>query len=547
MADDLFDYEADVLVVGSGGAAFSAAVTAAVEGASVIMFERNDHIGGTTGGSGGTAWIPNNASLRAQGKEDQRADALAYMCRMAYPQYFCDDHPSFGLPQDAFELIETFYDNGYRALDWFTEAGILDLTGDRVDPDPDKPLQMPSGALLKSFPDYGAALPQDKVPNGRHIGPTYGTPIMLEQLETAARERGVEIHLEHQAVTLLRNDDGEVAGLELRYRHLTQLARARQAVIFASGGYAHNAEMVRKYLPGRVYGSCATLGAQGDFVRIGIEAGAQLGNMRNAWWKQVPLEASLATATPPGVWLPWGDSMVHVNKYGRRVVNEKLPYPDRGQIHSVYDPSRHEYPNLALFMVYDHAVASSDSMEGMRSGMPMPGEHASYVIEGADWHDLATKVDARLAELECETGGLRLDTSFEENLAATIARFNGFAETGVDLDHKRGEAPLDRAWSGPNREGSPNPTMAPFAAEGPYYCIILVAGILDTNGGPVINPGAQVLDVHGSPIPGLFGAGNCIASPAGQGYWGPGATIGLGLTYGHIAGRNAAAEPEKAF
>ena len=76
MADDLFDYEADVLVVGSGGAAFSAAVTAAVEGASVIMFERNDHIGGTTGASGGTAWIPKNISLRGYGVHDSRDEAL---------------------------------------------------------------------------------------------------------------------------------------------------------------------------------------------------------------------------------------------------------------------------------------------------------------------------------------------------------------------------------------------------------------------------------------------------------------------------------------
>ncbi len=84
--------------------------------------------------------------------------------------------------------------------------------------------------------------------------------------------------------------------------------------------------------------------------------------------------------------------------------------------------------------------------------------------------------------------------------------------------------------------------MAPFADVGPYHCTILGPGALDTKGGPVIDHDARVLDVAGVPIPGLFGAGNCIASPAGQAYWGAGGTIGLALVYGYIAGRSAAGE-----
>ncbi|MCZ7530101.1 MAG: FAD-dependent oxidoreductase [Acidimicrobiia bacterium] len=548
MADDLFDFDADVLVVGTGGAGFAAAITAAVEGASVVMFERNDHIGGTTGASGGTAWIPNNRSLREQGKQDPRDDALRYMCKMSHPQYYYADHPTLGLPADAYELIANHYDSGSVAIDYLTEAGVLDLTADTRAPDPDNPMEMPSGNLLQGFPDYGADLEEDKLPTGRHLFPTPGTPGMVEQFELGAAKYGVQIVLEHQAMTLLRNDEGEVAGLQLRRGHEAVLARARKAVIFASGGYAHSAELIERYLPGRIYGTCSTLGAQGDFVRIGLEVGAALGNMKNAWWKQVPLEAALVSPTPPSVWLPWGDSMIHVNKYGKRVVNEKMGYSDRSQIHFTYDPSEREYPNLLLFMIYDDAVASSDSMDGMRQPLPMPGEaDPGFVIKGETWDELAAKIDARLAEHEEHTAGLRLDASFSENLAATIERFNGFAATGEDLDFHRGEGPINRAWNGPNREGSPNPTLAPFAEKGPYRCIIVGAGMLDTNGGPVINTSAQVLDGHGTPIPGLYGAGNCIASPAGQAYWGPGATIGLGITYGHLAGRAAAAEPEKRF
>jgi succinate dehydrogenase/fumarate reductase flavoprotein subunit len=88
--------------------------------------------------------------------------------------------------------------------------------------------------------------------------------------------------------------------------------------------------------------------------------------------------------------------------------------------------------------------------------------------------------------------------------------------------------------------------MYPFAASGPYHAILIGGGTLDTKGGPKINAKSQVIDTREKPIPGLYGAGNCIASPAAQAYWSAGGTLGPAITFGYIAGLNASLEPVKA-
>jgi 3-oxosteroid 1-dehydrogenase len=393
-------------------------------------------------------------------------------------------------------------------------------------------------------PDYHAPMEEDKAPYGRRLPQNGGSIPMFERLDAARIAFGIPLLLEHRAEDVIRNEAGEICGLEARTGVRTVLIRAQRAVVFCTGGYLHNAEYVANFLPARIFGGCASPNAVGDFLRIGQKLGTQLGNMDRAWWKQIVVEQGIRGPGAIGLAVASGDSMVQVNRHGVRVVNEKSPYNERAQVHFQWDPSARDYPNLVLFHIWDQACAEVEDL-GWRMPLPPRGESADYVIEGKDLDDLATQIQERLDLLRPHTGPITLDPHFVDNLTATFERFNDFARDGVDPDFARGERSIERKWNGAGRGGVPNPTMAPIASEGPYYATIVGAAAFDTNGGPRINARAQVLDLDGDPIPGLYGAGNCVASIAGQAYWGPGGTIGPALTYGHIAGLHAVNETAK--
>ena len=123
-------------------------------------------------------------------------------------------------------------------------------------------------------------------------------------------------------------------------------------------------------------------------------------------------------------------------------------------------------------------------------------------------------------------------------LAATVARFNGFAEAGSDEDFRRGDSAYDRYYGDPRRR--PNPNLAPLAAP-PFYAVKIVPGDLGTKGGLRTDERARVLRADGSPIPGLYAAGNTSAAVMGHSYAGAGATIGPAMTFGYIAALDLAA------
>ncbi|UCV17800.1 FAD-dependent oxidoreductase [Ferribacterium limneticum] len=536
-AVERWDKEADVVVVGSGAAGLVAAVSAVYAGASVIIVEKAPVVGGTTAKSDGGYWIPNNRDMRAAGLVDNRIDAITFMARCARPQLFNPTDALLGLPEREYRLLETYYDNASKTVEFLEEI-----------------------SALKSFqaypwPDY-VEIPENKSPKGRAFTPrkpdgSYGRGVeIVRQLKAWLDDKKVPVLLRHRAKEVVRNERGEVVGLLATTKDGRTISlRAKKGVIFGSGGFGQNPEMMLNYQPLPIYGGLAVPGAEGDFVRIGQSVGAKLGNMANSWHMQILLEPALEVRSMPiGIVQPPGDSMILVNKYGERVVGEKRNYHDRTQAHFAWDALRSEYPNQLMFMVYDRRTA-----ELFAGSYPLPaaGTAASYVISAASLAELEQAIQARLKKLSPRLGNIRLSDNFAKNLAATVTNFNRYAANGVDEQFQRGSKAYDIEWdaiytshprpdTGWKMGEAPNPTMHPFQSDGPYYAIIVGATCLDTNGGPVINSSAQVLDADEKPISGLYGAGNCIASPAAQGYWGGGATIGPAMIYGFLAGSHAA-------
>ncbi len=549
-----FDEEVDVLVVGSGAAAMVSAVAARNAGATVLIIEKAAIPGGTTARSGGGAWLPNNSDLQKAGKPDDRTATLNYMARASFPHLYTPGHETLGLPKQHFELFAAYFDNAAPAIAALEKLDALHLDGEKRDL-PDLYVEPEPVPNFKANP---ARTMFPRVVEGSVPAP--GAEF-IRQLKTWTDAHGVKLLTSTRVTSILQNDKGEVVGLQATKKDGKVLSfRAKKGVIFGSGGFTNNREMVLQFQPFGTYGGCAVPTNSGDLVTMAGAIGAQLGNMNGAFRVEVVVDQALEySSIVTDVWQPCGDSMMYVNKYGVRSVNEKRNYNDRSRAHFTYDPTKGEYPNQIQVMVWDQRTAE---LHAGNFPVPPAEANAPHVVSGKTIEELTANLNAHVESLKNKVGPLanigvwRLDKDFAANLKKTIERFNGFAKTGVDEDFGRGRNAYDRQWhalqfsqhapSTKWKDATPNITMAPFQPQGPYYATLIGAGTLDTNGGPVIDGNARIVDTNDKPIPGLYGAGNCVASPSATTYLAGGNTIGSALTFGWIAGNDAAKQPVKA-
>jgi succinate dehydrogenase/fumarate reductase flavoprotein subunit len=526
--------EADVIVVGSGAAGLSAALNAQREGADVVMLEKAATLGGTTIKSSAYAWYPNHAGVRTGGHVDEKDDAMRYMARLSAPESYDPHSPTLGLPAWRHALLEAFYDNASTAVEALNDAGVASTS-------------------LPDFPDYFSYLPENRTPYGRthrpvtRDGEPAGADEMIRQGAEAIEANGGRILTEHAVAQALVDDEGGVVGLVAMHDGAPVVVRARRGVVFASGGFAASALRRADHLAAPVLGTCAVPTNTGDFIDIAQALGSPLRNMTYPWMTLMTLEDAIAhDPEVKSLFHPPGDSMIFVNGEGRRTMNEKAPYNEMAQMFQRWDVRTASYPELFQFMVWDQACQDLHGNERRANPIPPSGAQAPHVVSGATLDELASALRERVERLIEHAPRLRMGDDFAENLKAAVARFSDHARQGGDPDFERGDRPIELAFNemftGGTRDER-NPVLFPFADEGPYYATIIVPGALDTKGGPQINTRAEVVRVDGTPIPGLYGAGNCVASPAGKSYWAAGATIGPAVTFGYLAGRHAATAP----
>ncbi|MBY3555311.1 FAD-dependent oxidoreductase [Modestobacter lapidis] len=533
-ADRPADLSADVVVVGGGGGGLPTALFSRWLGNEVLLLEKAPQLGGTAAKAAFWYWVPNNEPMRAAGLVDDEQDYLRYVARLARPAGYDPSSPTFGLSEWEHAMCRAIYESASPAAELLAERGALRY---RHCPD---------------VVDYWSELPEDKAPKGRVLVPagaresmSDGGAVGVAAMAAAAERDGVGVRTGHRVQRLVV-DDGAVVGVEATtIDGRTVRVAARKAVVFASGGFTHDPDLRRNFLPPSVAGGCAAVTNEGDFLAIAGPVGAQLRNMNNAWMCPVPLER--AVARDPGMigmFSVAGDSTVFVDVRGSRVVNEKLQYNELAQTFGRYDAATGTYPYLVLVQLWDQRTQDCSASDEYGRQVVPPGADDSHVISGATLEELAAAVAARLARYAAVTGGLALSDDFLPNLRATIERFNGFAARGVDEDFHRGEKPVQLLFNGPVKDepGRTNPTMWPIG-DGPYYASLITAGTLDTKGGPRTSPDGQVLDSIGAPVPGLYGVGNCVASASAQAYWAGGATLGPIIAFAHRAATAADREP----
>jgi len=526
---------ADVVVVGGGGGGLPAALFARWLGDEVVLLEKAPELGGTARKAAFWYWVPNNAPMRELGIADTEEDFLRYVARLSRPDRYDPAAPTLGLGEWEYALCRAIYESASPAAELLRERGALPYRH------------------CRDVPDYWSELPEDKAPTGRVLVPegaresmSDGGEVGVRTMSEAAARDGVDIRTSHRVQRLV-TADGAVVGVEASTTDgATVRIRARKAVIFATGGFTHDRELRENFLSAPVYGGCAAITNEGDFVRIASSVGAQLRNMNYAWMCPIPLEKAVARrADLVGMFSVAGDSMIFVDKRGRRVVNEKLPYNELAQEFFRWDPTSGEYPNLVLIQVWDQRSQDHSASDEYGRLIVPPGTDDGHVIRGGTLDELAAAIAERLERYRAHTGGLALAEDFAANLRASIERFNGFAERGVDEDFGRGERAVQQLFNGlvKDEPGRENPTMWPISGAGPYYAALVTGGTLDTKGGPKATPDGQVVDDLDRPIAGLYGVGNCVASASARAYWAGGATLGPILAFAYRAANAAHAEP----
>jgi len=564
--------ECDLLVIGTGAAGLTAAVTAAKLGLRVLIVEGEAEYGGTSATSAGVLWIPcNHHSLRlsaASGKPDNMEDVRRYLAR---------EVGDWG-NQARLDAFLTAGPEMVRFLERETQVEFNPMKY------PDYHANEPGGHTMRSLiavnyqaSKLGTALPQlrNQLPQTMFLGLAIGSTLEMKAFMNAGRSfkamsivlrklaghfRDLLIYRRSKHLVrgcaligrLMRSvldlkipywlsspakdlivSNGRVAGAIVQTEEGSVEVRAARGVVLACGGYARDeARRLATYpyhAAGAFHASTTSLGNRGDGVRMGEQVGGAFDVKVSQVGIWMPVSVIPGHKGPEGVWPHLVDrqkpGFISVTRNGKRFTNESASY--------------HEFvPDLVRACegekeTYCWLIGDARAVRHWGIGVVRPWP----VPKGRHLRSGYLKRADSLAEL-ARICGIDMD-----GLAATVARFNRFAGTGVDEDFGRGSLIYDH-YQGDD-EVSPNPCLGKLE-KGPFFAVKVLAGEIGTYAGLATDEHSRVLAANGSPISGLYAAGNDQASVFGGSYPGAGATIGPGMVFGYLAGRHAASSSHTA-
>jgi 3-oxosteroid 1-dehydrogenase len=540
--DDSFD----LVIVGSGGGAFAAALAVTAAGKKPLIVEKQSKVGGSTALSGGVLWVPNNSLMRKAGVEDSFADALAYMKRIS----------DYSGPATDPVRQEAFLRGGVGMVDFFLSQGIkLDYVPGWADyySDGHPRGRLVSSALVDTKPlgawkaklqtgsfslpinsSEGSLLPLAKRTLKGFItgakftvrmkldawrgSPRYGmgTGIMAQMLN-AALKRGVPIWTDTR-VTDLVSENGRVVGVAANREGKEIRVQGRDGVLIAAGGFARNAELRRKYLPqpAPLEWTVANEGDTGDMVGPVMRLGAAIELMDAAVWCPGTMPPNFPAMFCTGnLTKPYS---ILVDRTGQRFCNEASSY--HNVVMSMYRRNQ-TVPAIPAWLIMDSRHLEYYPFIVFPPGtMPPEFVRSGYVKKSDSIEGLASQCGIDPAALK-----------------RTVDRIGEFARSGVDTDFHRGEWHYDRYYGDPRI--APNPNIAAID-RGPFYAVEIIPSDGGVMGGFSTDQRARVVNRDGSVIPGLYASGTAAASVFGHGYPCSGGALSVSFVWGYVAGRDAA-------
>ena len=478
----MWDHEADVVIIGYGGAGAAAAIVAVDAGVKVIILEKSSEGGGNTKYSGG--------SIRTYLDQQKALDFYETLCEGATER----------------DVVDVFVRESAKNPEWLAELGAT--TGTRPESEQGGfPIKLP-GAAFPHIRGAEAIGPRVRVKGTSRTGGKNLWAVLSHNIEV----RKIPVLYSTSASHLSFDNSDGVRGVIALTAGKEVAIRSKRSVILSCGGYEYAPSMHLNYL-GQNFLSLGHPGNTGDGIRLAAEVAADL-------WHMNAVAATFAYKLP-GLEFAIRHRMlsagyIYVDQAGKRFMDETGI-----DGHAMWAPTSYidmktlQKPRLPSYLIFDEETRLRGPVGWTNSGIAMDNYEWS-VDNSAEIRKGWIKAAENVATLASQ---INIPPDF---LQPTIVQYNSYCKEGYDPEFGR----------------SAN-TLIPIA-KSPFYAVDLWPAIINTQGGPKRNARAQVLNVWGRPIKRLYSAGE-LGSLWHRNYPG-GGNVSEALAFGRIAGRNAAAE-----